>query len=224
MDLVGLSTNASKSIITEKYKLVTIISLNRPHKRNALNKLMLRDLSEAISQFENDDTSTVGVLCGVGGNFSVGYDLDELNACVKNETEIVENISVNIITNHFYDNSDEIDTLFLSPFQLPQFKPKKPMICAISGFCKSLGFELALMCDIRFVEENVTFAFANRKLGLPLINGGPQRVAQLIGLSRALDITLTGREISAKEACDIGLASGITANGTSKKINFSCIN
>lgn len=102
-------------------------------------------------------------------------------------------------------------------FQLEQNLTEKPMICCISGYCLSLALELALMCDIRFIEERAVVQFSNRPLGIPLVNGGAQRMAQLVGTSRAIDLTVTGREIKAKEAHEIGLASSIVPDGTSKK-------
>lgn len=91
---------------------------------------------------------------------------------------------------------------------------EKPIICCISGYCLSLALELALMCDIRIVEEGAVMQFSNRQFGIPLVNGGVQRLAQLVGVSRATDITLTGREIKAKEAQEIGLASCVVTDGS----------
>lgn len=93
-------------------------------------------------------------------------------------------------------------------------KKTKPIICSIDGWCTSLGFELALMCDIRIVDETAVFGFTNRKFGMPSVNGGPSRLTQLIGLSRSLDLTISGREISAKEAVEIGLAKTVVEKGT----------
>lgn len=91
------------------------------------------------------------------------------------------------------------------------------MICCISGYCMSLALELALMCDIRIVEESAVMQFSNRQLGIPLVNGGPQRLSQLVGASRAADLLLTNRELKAKEAHEIGLASYVAMDGSCKK-------
>lgn len=93
----SLSSESLKSetnILTEKYRNVTIISLNRPDEKNALNKSMLRELAAAIRTFDNDPNSSAGILCGIGGNFSVGYDLNELSAAIQNNENILENITV----------------------------------------------------------------------------------------------------------------------------------
>lgn len=93
--------------------------------------------------------------------------------------------------------------------------PKKPLVAALNGYCVGGGLELALMCDLRIVEEDAVLGFFNRRFGVPLVDGGCARLAHLIGLSRALDLVLTGRHISAKEAFDIGLANRIVAIGSS---------
>lgn len=76
------------------------------------------------------------------------------------------------------------------------------------------------MCDIRVVEESAVLQFSNRQLGVPLVNGGSQRLAQLVGVSRAIDLALTGREITAKEAYDFGLASTIRPDGTCERFVY----
>lgn len=88
------------------------------------------------------------------------------------------------------------------------------MVCGISGFCIANGLELALMCDLRVVEETAVFGFLNRRFGIPLMDGGTVRLPAMIGLSRALDLVLTGRNVSAQEIFDMGLASRIVAHGT----------
>lgn len=91
---------------------------------------------------------------------------------------------------------------------------KKPMICGISGYCVANGLELALMCDLRVMEEDAYLGFYNRRFGIPLMDGGTIRLPALIGLSRALDLILTGRTVTAKEALDIGLINRIVSTGT----------
>lgn len=89
------------------------------------------------------------------------------------------------------------------------------MVCGISGFCLADGLSLALMCDLRVVEEDATLAFSNRRFGIPLSDSA-SRLASLIGVSRALDLILTGRPITGKEAFEMGLANRIVAPGTCK--------
>lgn len=89
------------------------------------------------------------------------------------------------------------------------------MIGAISGYCVAGGLELALLCDLRVMEADAIMGFYNRRFGVPLVDGGTVRLAPLIGLSRALDIVMTGRQITASEALEIGLANRVVATGTS---------
>jgi enoyl-CoA hydratase/carnithine racemase len=90
----------------------------------------------------------------------------------------------------------------------------KPLIAAIDGYAVAGGLELSLLCDLRVVEENAIFGVFCRRFGVPLIDGGTVRLSKLIGLSRALDLILTGRPINAKEALDFGLANRVVAVGT----------
>lgn len=93
------------------------------------------------------------------------------------------------------------------------------MICSISGLCISAGFELALMCDLRVAETTALLGFAaNRRHGIPLMDAGTARLPAIIGMSRALDIILTGREVTAKEAFEIGLVNRQVAPGSCKII------
>lgn len=92
---------------------------------------------------------------------------------------------------------------------------KKPMIAAVSGYCVAGGLELALLCDLRVMECDSIMGFYNRRFGVPLVDGGTVRLAPMIGLSRALDLILTGRQITSKEALEIGLANRVVATGTS---------
>jgi enoyl-CoA hydratase/carnithine racemase len=92
---------------------------------------------------------------------------------------------------------------------------KKPMIAAVNGYCVAGGLELALLCDLRVMENDAIMGFFNRRFGVPLVDGGTVRLAPMIGLSRALDLVLTGRQITSKEALEIGLANRVVATGTS---------
>lgn len=97
------------------------------------------------------------------------------------------------------------------------------MVCGISGFCIANGLELALMCDLRVVEEDAVLGFFNRRFGMPLMDGGTVRLPAMIGLSRALDLVLTGKIVSAKEAFEIGLCNRIVASGTGKVLGMNII-
>lgn len=131
---------------------------------------------------------------GTGGNFCAGYDLKELS-----------------------ENKDAVGTFLLrSEGAMGPTRRfiKKPLICAISGYCVAGGLELALMCDLRVMENDAVLGFYNRRFGVPLIDGATIRLAPLIGLSRALDLVLTGRQVRSKEALEIGLANRVVDCGT----------
>ena len=96
----------------------------------------------------------------------------------------------------------------------------KPVICAVSGWAVAGGLELALMCDMRVVEETAKMGVLCRRFGVPLIDGGTVRLPELIGLSRAMDLILTGRIVEAKEAYDIGLANRLVSPGTGNIIEI----
>lgn len=184
-----------RPIAVEKITDITLIGLNRPEKRNSLNVEMAEALCQALDDFDKDETSHVCILHGMGGNFCAGYDLEE-------------------IANFDGDNSGTV----------PQFSSlgnkteltSKISIAAISGFAVGAGLELALMCDLRIIEETAVVGFFNRRFGIPTITGGTVRLPGLIGYSRALELLLTGRKLLAKEAFEWGLSNRYTAVGTAR--------
>ena len=99
------------------------------------------------------------------------------------------------------------------PMGFTRLTPSKPTIAAISGFCLAGGLELALWCDLRIATEGSTRGFPERRWGVPLIDGGTQRLPRVVGLGRALDIILTGRIMDAAEAHAIGLVNELVAPG-----------
>ncbi|XP_055902450.1 probable enoyl-CoA hydratase [Eupeodes corollae] len=184
-----------QTILVEKDANITLIGINRPNQRNAINASTAAKLCEAFMEFEADDTSPVAVLYGIGGSFCSGYDILELGADGKNiSTDILMAAegSVGPTRRHI----------------------KKPVVCGVNGYCVANGLELALMCDLRVMEESAIMGFFNRRFGVPVIDGGTARLPAMIGFSRALDLILTGRQLSAKEAFDMGIANRIVATGT----------
>jgi enoyl-CoA hydratase/carnithine racemase len=181
-------------VIVKKNGKVTMIGINRPEVRNAVNVATARQLTAEITNFEEDDTAAVGVLYGVGGTFCSGYDLKELAKEKSNANNLIMEPQ--------------------GAMGPTRRHTKKPLIAAINGFCVAGGLELALMCDLRVMEEDAILGFFNRRFGVPLVDGGTARLGHLIGLSRALDFVLTGRQCAAVEALQIGLANRIVATGT----------
>jgi enoyl-CoA hydratase/carnithine racemase len=182
------------TVLLEKNGSITLIGINRAEVRNCINSDTASKLTEIIEQFENDEESPVGILHGIGGNFCAGYDLKELS-----------------------ENKDGVGTFLLrseGAMGPTRRMIRKPLIAAVSGYCVAGGMELALMCDLRVMESDAIMGFYNRRFGVPLIDGGTVRLAQMIGLSKALDLVLTGRQVTAKEACEMGLANRVVACGT----------
>jgi len=194
------STDSESRVVVEKmeeFKIVCI-GINRPAKRNCVNKATAVQLYDAFSEFENDDSLNCAVLHGLGGNFSAGYDLSEL-------AKIEEDQMANELAMLMMDRG---------PMGPTRMEFTKPVIASISGYCVAGGLELALMCDLRVMEESAKTGFLNRRFGVPLIDGGSVRLPELIGLSRALDLIITGRTVDAKEAMQMGLVNRVAKVGT----------
>lgn len=185
----------ARTVLVEKDSHITLIGLNREQQRNSIDANTAEQLTEAISQFEADDTSPVGVLYGIGGSFCAGYDLEELEA-------EAQRCSLNFLLRH--EGSVGPTRRHL----------RKPLVCGISGFCVAGGLELALMCDLRVMEDTAVLGFFNRRLGVPLSDGGTVRLAAAVGYSNALEIIATGRRIYSGEARRIGLVNRVVATGT----------
>jgi enoyl-CoA hydratase len=182
------------SVRVEKNGPVTTIVLCRPDARNAVDRQTARALSLAFREFESDDAAHVAVLFGEGGTFSAGADLKALAA----------------------DQDHALPREGDGPLGPTRMLLNKPVIAAVAGHAVAGGLELALLCDLRVVEEDAVFGVYCRRFGVPLIDGGTVRLPRLIGLSRALDMILTGRPVDATEALAIGLANRVVAKGTAR--------
>ncbi|KAG8571700.1 hypothetical protein GDO81_011756 [Engystomops pustulosus] len=183
------------NVITEKHGAIITIGINRPDARNAVNPDTACQLVKAFDQFEKDPSLTAAVLHGLGGNFCAGFDLKEL---ANNTTSL---------------KLEQDVTKGPGPMGPSRMQFSKPVIAAVSGYCVAGGLELSLLADLRVVENSATFGVFCRRFGVPLIDGGTVRLPQLIGLSRALDLILTGRPISAQEAYTFGLANRVVPDG-----------
>jgi enoyl-CoA hydratase len=172
----------------EKNGRITTIILSRPEVRNAVDRPTAQALADAFTAFEADESSWVAVFYGEYGAFCAGADLKALaDESRRNRLEATG------------DGPMGVSRLFLS----------KPVIAAISGYAVAGGLELALWCDLRVVEEDAIFGVFCRRWGVPLIDGGTVRLPRLIGMSRALDMILTGRSVTAQEALQFGLANRV---------------
>lgn len=187
-------TGGSPSVRTEREGPVTTVVLERPASRNAVDRETAAALADAFRDFETDETARVAVLWGAGGTFCSGADL---KALARGETNRLE------------PDGD-------APLGPTRMRLTKPVIAAVAGHAVAGGLELALWCDLRVVEEDAVFGVFCRRWGVPLVDGGTVRLPRLIGLSRALDLILTGRPVAAQEALAIGLAHRVVPKGEAR--------
>jgi enoyl-CoA hydratase len=178
----------------EKQGPVTTIVLDRPNAKNAVDRPTALALADAFRAFDDDPTALVAVLYGDHGTFCAGADL---KAIARGEPNRVE---------------PEGD----GPMGPTRLLLGKPVIAAIAGYAVAGGLELALFCDLRVVEEDAILGVFCRRWGVPLIDGGTVRLPRLVGLSRALDLILTGRAVSAPEALAMGLANRVVPKGAAR--------
>lgn len=179
------------NITSEKNGFVTTVCITRPQRRNAIDADTAEDLAVAFRAFEADDEARVAVLSGSDGNFCAGYDLQALES----------------------DASRRLDAGGEGPLGPTRMRLSKPVIAAVEGYAVAGGLELALWCDLRIASESAVFGVFCRRFGVPLMDGGTVRLPRLIGTSRAMDMILTGRPVSAREALEMGLANRMTDDG-----------
>ena len=182
------------SVRTEATGAVTTIILDRPDRRNAIDRPTGKALAAAFGAFERDAGARVAVLWGANGTFCAGADLKAVAAGPPRRRV------------HYGDG----------PMGPTRMRLSKPVIAAVAGYAVAGGFELALWGDLRVVEEDAVMGVFNRRWGIPLIDGGTVRLPALVGLGRALDIILTGRPVDAREAAAIGLADRVVARGRAR--------
>ncbi len=180
-------------LIEKNYPVFTIVIKN-PEVKNAVDGPTAQELSVAFREFENDKKALVAVLWGSNGTFCSGANL---KAIVEGKGNRIEKEG---------DGPMGPTRMFLS----------KPVIAAIAGYAVAGGLELALWCDMRVVEKDAIFGVFCRRFGVPLIDGGTVRLPRLIGLSRAMDMILTGRSVNAEEALAWGLANRVVDIGRSR--------
>ena len=190
-------------VISKKEGPVTIISINRPEVKNAVDGLTAAALADAFRAFEADENAKVAILQGTGDTFCAGADLKAIaGGGTPNRMEVEG------------DGPMGPSRMFLS----------KPVIAAVAGHAVAGGMELALWCDLRVMEEDAIMGIFCRRWGVPLVDGGTVRLPRLIGMSRALDLILTGRPVDAKEALAIGLANRMAAPGKALEVAMKLAN
>ena len=157
----------TQSVLTETRDDITIITINRPHARNAVDRDTAQALYDAFKEFEANDTQSVAILTGTDGAFCAGADLKAVAAGKGNISKV---------------DGD------LGPMGPTRLMLLKPVIAAIEGHAVAGGMELALWCDLRVISETARFGIFCRRFGVPLIDGGTIRLPRLIGQSRAMDL------------------------------------
>jgi enoyl-CoA hydratase len=174
----------------ERVGAAAVLTIDRPQRRNAVDGPTAQRLLEGVEAFEADDGARVLVLTGAGAiSFCSGADLKALDTYAGRLS------------------------LPDGPMGFTRRTPTKPTIAAIGGWCLAGGLELALWCDLRVAAEGSTLGFPERRWGVPLIDGGTQRLPRIVGLGRALDLILSGRLVGTEEALAMGLLTEVVPPG-----------
>jgi enoyl-CoA hydratase len=185
----------SEAVRVERSGPVTTVLLARPERRNAVDGETAAALTQALRDFEADRDTAAAVLHGEGGVFCAGADLKVANTDAGNRVA---------------PDGD-------GPMGPTRLRLTKPVIAAVAGHAVAGGLELALWCDLRVAEEGAVFGVFCRRWGVPLMDGGTVRLPRLIGVSRAMDMVLTGRGVRAREALEMGLVNRVVADGSSRR-------
>jgi enoyl-CoA hydratase len=173
------------SVDYERRGSAAVVTVDRPERRNAIDRDTALALREAWERFDEDDEVDVGVLTGANGTFSAGADLKAMD--LEDGPEGYLGFS--------------------------RMEVSKPTIAAVEGHCVAGGIEIALWCDLRVAAETAEFGCFERRFGVPLVDGGTQRLPRVVGLGRALDMILTGRAVDAETAKEWGLVNRLAPEG-----------
>jgi enoyl-CoA hydratase len=174
-------------VLYERRGAAAVLTIDRPQRRNAIDAATAAGLRRGLEEFEADEAARVLVLTGAGGEaFCAGADLKAMDLDVDHPG---------------------------GPLGFTRLTPSKPAIAAIDGWCVAGGLELALWCDLRVATPASVFGCFERRWGVPLIDGGTQRLPRVVGMGRAMEMMLTGRAVEAEEARQIGLVTEVVAPG-----------
>lgn len=198
------------TVKVEKDGDVTVITLDRPDVRNAVDSDHARALYEAFLAFDADDSAKVAVFHGAHGHFCAGWDL-QFGAELLREAQGGD---VPVFADLDFSAEDKQPAGPMGPSRLLL---SKPVIAAVSGAAVAGGMELALWCDMRVMEADAYFGVYCRRFGVPLIDGGTVRLPRLIGMGHAMDLILTGRKVEAAEALQMGLCNRVVPRGTARE-------
>ena len=174
----------------ERRAVAAVLTIDREERRNAVDGPTADLLAEGFERFEADDEARVLILTGAG----------DIAFCAGADLKAIDSLAPRLVAPG-------------GPLGFTRRTASKPTIAAISGWCLAGGLELALWCDLRIAAEGSTLGFPERRFGVPLIDGGTQRLPRIVGLGRALDLILTGRMVPADEALAMGLLNEIVPAG-----------
>lgn len=187
----------SQSVIIENSEAVRTLRMNRPDSLNALNNDLLAALGKAVRDCERDDSVRCMVLTGAGRGFCSGQDLADVADRYTSDKPIE-------LGSHLRER--------YHPVIMRLRTMEKPVIAAVNGVAAGAGFSLALACDLRVAGESASFVQAFVNVGLVPDSGSTHVLPRLIGVSRAMDLTFTGRKVKASEALQYGLVNQIVAD------------
>jgi enoyl-CoA hydratase len=170
---------------------VVIVTIDRPERRNAVNRPTAEALADAFRRFDADDALAVAILTGADGVFCAGADLKSFESGETNRVGMKGD----------------------GPMGPTRMLLSKPVIAAVEGFAVAGGLELAVWCDLRVAARDAVFGVYCRRWGVPLVDGGTIRLTRMLGHSHALDLILTGRGVSGEEAQRMGLANRLVEPG-----------
>ncbi|MCP3986441.1 MAG: crotonase/enoyl-CoA hydratase family protein [bacterium] len=184
------------AIRTERDGEIVTIVIDRPERRNAVDREHAEALASAFRAFEADEQARVAILAGDHGTFCAGADLKAVSQADGKANRVVE-------------QGD-------GPMGPTRMELSKPVIAAVAGHAVAGGLELAVWCDLRVVEESAIFGVFCRRWGVPLVDGGTVRLPRIVGHGRAMDMILTGRPVGGEEALRIGLADRLVPDGMAR--------
>ena len=189
----------------EKVGPVTLVTLDRPDVRNAVDATTARALYDAFIDFDADTDARVAVFHGANGHFCAGWDLQAGAKLAADPQAVMTGLDF-----------ESVDANPPGPMGPTRLLLSKPVIAAVSGAAVAGGMELALWCDMRVMEEDAYFGVYCRRFGVPLIDGGTVRLPRLVGMGHAMDLILTGRKVEANEALQMGLCNRVVPKGEAR--------
>lgn len=182
------------TVLLDRCDAITVLTVNRPAARNAIDLATAKAIEAAIDEFEADDTARVLVFTGADGTFSAGMDLIGMT---RGEFPVTEH---------------------RGPLGIAAKPPAKPMISAVEGFALAGGFELALSGDLIVAARDAKFGIPEVKRGLVASGGGVMRLTQRLPRSIAAELALTGGRISAERLHQLGLVNRVTEPGEALEV------